>query len=187
MALSKTLPAIALSFVTAACAVGGKEQNSHKGARIAHQDQSAGYFLEPSALLLISADANRDAFISKSEYEQVFPLYFKEADQDANGSLRPIEYGNWAELRMGKRDALPTFRSMDVNLDGIVASHEFSMSLEGLFNKFDKNSDGQVSRDELVNYLGSRRNQMQQQNGSKQQRGRSGGRGPGGGGGRSPM
>ncbi|MEM9370083.1 MAG: hypothetical protein AAGA26_02880 [Pseudomonadota bacterium] len=105
-------------------------------------------------------DLNGDGSLTKQELSEFSAKMFARIDIDGNGSLSEQEITeaarNRAEERGKKRFALA-----DEDGNGVVDQSEFTQRREKrqamLFNRFDANSDGLLSRDEAEDAWKARR------------------------------
>lgn len=123
------------------CASGGGADGSRP---------SINAVLSGDALLMVEADADDNRETSRAEFEAALVRGFAEADSDANASLSPLEWQNWARATMGA-DLVGPFRlEIDRNVDNLISAEEFNEELLARFDRYDVDQSGAVSRSELV-------------------------------------
>jgi hypothetical protein len=105
---------------------------------------------EPAAMLIASCDANGDGRTSRAELAACIARTFAGADPAHSGSIGYIGYSDWAQKWLGDRNALPSPYGVDSDNDNRITLVELQAQFDILFNRFDLNKDGAVTRAELV-------------------------------------
>ncbi len=114
----------------------------------------------------LRADTDHDGRLSVSEFMEVRRAIFQVADIDRDGNLSPVEFEllivmervGWIDrnhngiIELSElRDSLAkAFDELDLDHDGKLSPAESAYMAEGEFTRFDKNHDGQLSRDEFI-------------------------------------
>jgi Ca2+-binding EF-hand superfamily protein len=110
------------------------------------------------------ADTNNDGRVTRDEAMTYVQARFVEIDANKDGGVTIEEFRAYMEAqrpegrrgppervaaRMQERGAT-MFRFIDVNLDGKVTMEELTPMLQAAFRAADRNSDGALSRDEVM-------------------------------------
>lgn len=98
--------------------------------------------------MLTSADANNDGNITREEFLARPTEMFERLDADDNGVISASERPQRGER--GERGDRPERVNPDTNGDGQLSQAEFTAMGAGLFERFDANDDGSVTREEMV-------------------------------------
>lgn len=106
--------------------------------------------LIPAGLLYASFDRDGDYAASRAELEAGITRSFAAADSNSNGTLSLVELANWREMILGSRDVLPGNTQFDKNFDSQISLAEFTITLTGLFESFDRNENGQLEFNEMT-------------------------------------
>lgn len=140
-------------LATAACASGPSHHGARRGGppgAMMGAGERPSLVVRPGALLLIDLDANRDLTLTRAEMQAGASAWFAKADANRDGAITPIEYSAFAEAHLGTADSIPGRLFFDSNADGQITPAEFSSGMEALFNQFDADHDGAVTRAEMV-------------------------------------
>ncbi|MES2339751.1 MAG: EF-hand domain-containing protein [Pseudomonadota bacterium] len=108
---------------------------------------------EPVALFIAAADRDHDGRTTLAEFRQsVLESTSADPPWRAKGDtgIGYIQYSDWAERWLGDRNAVPTPFEIDRNGDSRVTYDEFADRMETLFARFDANTDGAITRAELL-------------------------------------
>lgn len=104
---------------------------------------------EPAALFIAACDANGDARTARAELSACVARSFPDAAPQS-GSAGYIGYSDWAQKWLGDRNALPSPYQVDADSDNRITLAEFEAQFGVLFDRFDLDRDGSVTRAELV-------------------------------------
>lgn len=105
---------------------------------------------EPAALFIAACDGNGDGRTTRAELAACVARTFADADPAHAGSIGYIGYSDWAEKWLGDRNALPSPYQVDADNDDRITLAELQAQFATLFDRFDLNKDGVVTRAELV-------------------------------------
>lgn len=105
---------------------------------------------EPLALAIAGFDASADGRTSRAELTAALTRTFAAADGNGDGSLGYIEYSAWAQTWLGSQSALPGPFAIDADGDDRLSSAEFTAEFARQFARLDRDSDGAISRAELL-------------------------------------
>jgi len=98
--------------------------------------------------MLTRADANNDGNISRDEFLARPTEMFERLDADNDGVISASERPQRPER--GERGERPQRVNPDANGDGQLSQAEFTAMGAGLFDRFDANDDGRVTREEMA-------------------------------------
>lgn len=110
----------------------------------------ATILVEPAAMLLASCDADADALTTRAERDICLARAYASAEGAPSGRIGYIAYGDWARRWLGDPNALPSPYEVDADGDNRIALSELTARFSALFDRYDVNKDGAVSRSELV-------------------------------------
>lgn len=105
---------------------------------------------QPLALAVVGFDADRDGRTSRAEFDDGVARTFAGADANRDGALGYIEYAGWARTWLGSDTAMPGPFAIDADGDDRLARAEMLGEFGRLFVRLDVNSDGAVTRAELL-------------------------------------
>ena len=105
---------------------------------------------EPAALFIAACDANGDARTTRAELAACVARSFGDAGPNPAGSAGYIGYSDWAQKWLGDRNALPSPYQVDADTDNRITLAELQAQFGVLFDRFDLDKDGVVTRSELV-------------------------------------
>ncbi len=105
---------------------------------------------EPAAMLIAACDANSDGRTTRGELTACIARTFADADTEHKGSIGYIGYSDWAQKWLGDRNALPSPFGIDTDNDNRITLVELQAQFATLFDRFDLDKDGAVTRAELV-------------------------------------
>ncbi|CAN5267348.1 hypothetical protein BH10PSE12_BH10PSE12_08750 [soil metagenome] len=138
----------------------------------------------PVALMITGFDTDADLRVTRAEYDIGVKRAF---DSVAGGgdSLSPIDLDHWGARWLGNSGALPGRLDFDTDGDDRVSRAEFSARFAAIFQTYDADSDGVITRGELLN-IGTARFQTGRAAGGGPASGSGGGPGGPGGGSSAP-
>ncbi len=110
----------------------------------------ATILVEPAAMLLATCDANADALVTRAERDAGVARAYGTADGAAAGRVGYIAYADWAQRWLGDRNALPGPYEIDSDGDNRISLAEVTRRFTALFDRYDLNGDGSLTRAELV-------------------------------------
>lgn len=110
----------------------------------------ATILVEPAAMLLAACDSDADALVTRAERDACLARAYATAEGAAAGRVGYIAYSDWAQRWLGDRNALPSPYEVDGDGDNRIALSELTRRFTGLFDRYDLDRDGTLSRGELV-------------------------------------
>lgn len=110
----------------------------------------ATILVEPAAMFLAACDANGDALTTRAERDACVSRAYAAADGAASGRVGYIAYGDWARRWLGDANALPSPYEVDADGDDRIAAAELQRRFAALFDRYDLDTDGALTRAELV-------------------------------------
>jgi len=140
-------------MVLAACASGPRgpgELRAGGAPQVRSGLIGATHVVSTGGLLIAGFDANGDAAVDRAELAAGAARAFSAADADGSGGVTPVEHGNWAQIWLGSRSAVPGWITFDNNLDNDITPAEFNDTLDDLFTRLDQDKNGSVTRSELL-------------------------------------
>ena len=144
------LPAAAL-LILAAAPAGAQQRPPAPTAREAPAgSERATMMVEPAGMLIAGFDSDGDGRVSAAEREAGVAHSFHAIDTSNAGKLGYIEFADWAERWLGDRNALPSPFGIDTDGDDAITLPELQAAIAHVFDRFDANHDGQVTRAELL-------------------------------------
>lgn len=111
---------------------------------------AATIVVEPAAMLIAACDSDGDGRTTRAELSACIARSFADADSAHKGSIGYIDYSDWALKWLGDRNALPSPFGVDSDGDNRITLAELQAQFASLFDRFDANKDGAVTRAELV-------------------------------------
>jgi len=171
----------ASALVVGACASPPAPRQNPSGdpRAAAFPAEQLGAIARPSALVLVSFDADRDGVVHSEDVAPGAQALFAMSDLDGDGDLRGVELQAFSERHLGAAYAVPGRFAFDPDGDGQIPLDAFIDGWMQVFNQADSNRDGQVVRAELVRQI-DRAALQNQFRGQRRGQGRSAGRGRGG-------
>jgi hypothetical protein len=106
--------------------------------------------VEPAAMALATFDADADGRTSRAEMDRGVRRSFEAIDGLRAGTLRYVDFAEWALRWLGDRNALPSPFDVDGNGDDAVSLPELQAWFETAFARLDRNKDGYLTRAELL-------------------------------------
>ncbi|WP_242183468.1 EF-hand domain-containing protein [Sphingomonas sp. CARO-RG-8B-R24-01] len=119
-------------------------------APVAPAQPTATIVAEPAAVFIAACDQNGDARTSRAELDACVARSFARIDTANSGTIGYIGYADWALLWLGDRNALPSPFGVDANQDNRITVAELQSEFGRLFERFDLDRDGMVTRAELL-------------------------------------
>jgi hypothetical protein len=105
---------------------------------------------EPAAMFLAGCDTDLDARTTAAERDICVERAFRTAEGAASGSIGFIAYADWAQRWLGDRNALPGPFEVDADGNNRITAAELSRRFATMFDRYDLDRDGVLSRSELV-------------------------------------
>lgn len=105
---------------------------------------------EPAAVFIAGCDLDGDARTTAAELTTCLGRSFARIDTAKTGSIGYIGYADWALLWLGDRNALPSPFGIDANQDNRITLEELQAEFVRLFNRYDVDHDGAVTRAEVL-------------------------------------
>lgn len=105
---------------------------------------------EPAAMFLAACDADLDGRTTAAEREACVARLFRTAEGAGSGSIGFIAYADWAQRWLGDRNALPSPFEVDADGDNRITAAELSRRFAAMFDRYDLDRDGAVTRAELL-------------------------------------
>lgn len=119
-------------------------------APVAPAQPTATIVAEPAALFIAACDGNGDARTTRAELDACVVRSFATIDTSNSGTIGYIGYADWALQWLGDRNALPSPFGVDANQDNRITPAELQVEFQRLFNRFDLDHNGVVTRAELL-------------------------------------
>lgn len=133
-----------------------------RGGNGLNEDRAGATFLKSGAMIFIAFDRNLDLEITHDEIEAGARLAFRNADQDGNEVLTPIEQRNWAARFAGENDVIANPRLFPAATPNQVTEDEFVQGMLTLSQRFE-NDEGRIMFETLT--LGPGRERGDRENG----------------------
>ncbi|AQR74453.1 EF-hand domain-containing protein [Sphingomonas sp. LM7] len=105
---------------------------------------------EPVAVMIAAFDRDGDAKVSRAEFEAGLRQSFDSVDTRKTGALGYIAFSDWSERWLGDRNTLPSPFETDRDGDNRITYAELAARFVLLFDRFDTNKDGTITRNELL-------------------------------------
>lgn len=144
------------TFAVLACAVSALAACAG-GSRSADNRAPIRALLSADALMFTSFDTDGDLSVTSAESEAGIAREFARADANGDGSLTPIEFGNWSNTVLGGSQIGPYRLDFDRNVDNTITREEFETELRARFATYDSDENGALSRTEFVRLVGQPR------------------------------
>lgn len=158
--LSKTstscLLGLSCAVFLSACASNSRSENRKFTAQDNLRSGGSITAVHPIGLLFASMDTDGQVGLSKAELKVGTEKQWDVLN--AGAKVSAIDYGNWSLSVMGSGNVQPNFLSFDSDFNGGLTKTEFTNGLKREFERADKNTDGIVSREELVYLINIPRN-----------------------------
>ena len=106
--------------------------------------------VEPVGMLIAGFDGDGDGRVTRAELDAGVLRSFKAIDTAGTGRMGYIEFADWAERFLGDRNALPSPFQVDRNGDSVITPDELRLAIEHIFDRFDADRKGIVTRAELL-------------------------------------
>ncbi|WP_269402209.1 hypothetical protein [Henriciella marina] len=139
--------AVCTLFLLSACA-------SHPDGRGGRPEgpgprQISGPVASPAALLFTGLDDNGDMIVSEAELhaglDSAWPTF-----ADGEHSTSTLSLDNWLERALGSSDSELSPIAFDSNIDGVISRREFDGRFAAVFERLDKDGNGELTRAELL-------------------------------------
>lgn len=148
----KSAAIILMVTTVSACASSQSSRNQSRA-----EAQPAFHFAKPVSLVLISFDSNDDRSISRDELNAGLDREWQLVTANTEKNfLGPIDFGKWVTASFGSDDLQFSHFTVDINANGSISEDEFDAALIKEFDKADADSNGVVSRAELVSEFSPR-------------------------------
>lgn len=118
------------------------------------QPAPATVMAEPVALLIAAADRDGDARTTRAELDDALARSFAQVARGGS-DIGYLAFADWAERELGSRTALPSPFEVDRDNDNRITLAELQARMASLFDRFDADRDGAVSRAELLTLRGA--------------------------------
>jgi len=105
---------------------------------------------EPAAMFLAACDADGDGRTTAAERDRCVERLFRTAEGAGGGSIGYIAYADWAQRWLGDRNALPSPYEVDADGDNRITAAELGRRFAAMFDRYDLDRDGALTRAELV-------------------------------------
>lgn len=150
MKIAHLTPLLAAALALGACTAGARTRAEADALQGPAYRQSA--FLSGASLLFVQFDADKDYTTSRAEAEAGARAEWARA---AGGSdkLTPIQFDTWAEKVLGGPNLGPYRLAFDSNVNNEITQTEFVNSVLAKFEFWDKDKNGVVTRQEMVERL----------------------------------
>lgn len=113
--------------------------------------------LSADALMFSSFDTDDDLNVTTAEVQAGIAREFTRADTNGDGSLQPIEFGNWSNTVLGGSQIGPYRLDFDRNVDNAITREEFESELRARYALYDQDENGSVARPDFVRLVGQPR------------------------------
>jgi Ca2+-binding EF-hand superfamily protein len=111
--------------------------------------------VEPVAMMIAAFDGDGDGRVTRAEFDAGVRHSFEVIDKGHKGSLSYIDFGDWAQLWLGDRNAIPSPFETDRDGDNRITLAELQERFDSLFTRFDRDKDGVITRAELLTIRGA--------------------------------
>ncbi|WP_174291843.1 EF-hand domain-containing protein [Sphingomonas bacterium] len=125
-------------------------QSSRASRTVLAAPTAATMVVAPVAMAIAGFDTDGDGRTSRAELTAGIARSFAAVDTGHSGSLRYLDYAEWALRYLGDRNALPSPFEVDANGDDRISLAELQAAFAAAFDRMDTNHDGSVSRAELL-------------------------------------
>ncbi len=109
------------------------------------QPRPTDFTATPVAVLLAGFDGDRDARVTRAEFDAGVAASFGEGE-----AMSPIAFSNWSVRWLGHQGALPGRFDFDADGDDRISRAEYAAELGRQFARLDANRDEVLDRSELV-------------------------------------
>lgn len=114
------------------------------------QQPQATIIYEPLAMMIAAFDADRDARVTRAEFDSGLKASWDSVDTGKTGSMGYIGFSDWAFRWLGDRNALPNPFDVDRDANNRIGFDELAARFDDFFRRFDADKDGVIVRSELV-------------------------------------
>ena len=144
--IQSTLRLLAFGIILTGCA----SSSPSRGDRSNANQLSGAKVALPMAVALTGLTADENGTIDIALIRQAASQQFDLFDRDGSGTMCGVEHAAWAEAILGDRFARPTLLMLDRDGSGGLSRQEFAAGLERAAERFDKDGNGLITRDELL-------------------------------------
>ena len=141
-------PAVAQDRSAPPCAAGTPECARMAGG-------NATIVAEPVAMMIAAFDADRDARVTRAEFDAGVRQSF-EAAAAGGATMGYIKFADWAERWLGNRNALPSPFEVDADGSNGITAGELLGRFARYFAQYDADKDGTIVRSELLTIRAAR-------------------------------
>ena len=143
--------------LAAGCATGSSDRPGHGDD---HAPVRA--LLSVDAMMFAGFDADGDLRVTTAEIEAGITREFARADANHDGSLQPIEFGNWSNIALGGAQTAPYRLDFDRNVDNLITAEEFHAEILNRAHDYDADEDGVLNRADFVRQVDRARRPQEQ-------------------------
>jgi len=145
----RVLIGVAAAAALAACASGP--------SRSSQADEPIRALLSADVMMLVSFDSDGDLTVTEAEVAAGLAREFARADSNADGSLQPIEFQNWANVVLGGGQIGPYRLDFDRNVDNVITREEFDTEIRARVSHYDEDESNTLTRSEFIRLVGQAR------------------------------
>lgn len=141
---------VLVAGVLSAGSVAAQTKPAAPAAPVAPAQPTATIVAEPAAVFIAACDQDGDGRTTRAELTACVARSFARIDTAKTGSIGYIGYADWALLWLGDRNALPSPFGVDANQDNRITPDELQAEFVRLFDRYDLDRDGSVTRAEVL-------------------------------------
>lgn len=145
------------ALLLAACGLTALSACASGSSRPVDRNEPVRALLSADVMMLVSFDADGDLSVSTAEVDAGLNREFARADTNADGTLQPIEFQNWANSVLGGGQMGPFRLDFDRNVDNAITRTEFDTEIRARVHDYDTDENGALSRSEFVRLVGQAR------------------------------
>lgn len=142
---------VAAAVALAACA-GGRSNTRAEADALQGPAYRQSAFLSGASLLFVQFDANQDYRTSRAEADAGARAEWTRAADGAD-KMTPIQFDTWAAKALGGPNLGPYRLAFDSNVNNEITATEFLNAVLAKFDFWDKDKDGVVTRQEMIERL----------------------------------